>query len=261
LEARFAAHFGFDRRFEVAGQTYPRELDAIIVNALAVAAAAVHKCCNDIRILSGLKQIDEPFETEQVGSSAMAYKRNPQRCERATGLARFVISLASSPLMTAAEQWLERTLDDSSNKRLVIAESFLATDGLLLIMTNVARGLVVYPATIERFVKDELPFMASEEILMAAVNAGGDRQHLHELIRTHSMAAANVVKQLGQSNDLIARLKADSAFANVDLDGVLDPARHVGRCVEQTELFVSKVVDPIRSRYADAIGEKIELKV
>jgi adenylosuccinate lyase len=261
LETKFAQQFGFDKRFEVAGQTYPRELDAIIVNALAVAAAAVHKCCNDIRILSGLKQIDEPFETEQVGSSAMAYKRNPQRCERATGLARFVISLASSPLMTAAEQWLERTLDDSANKRLAVAEAFLATDGLLLIMTNVARGLVVYPATIQRFVNDELPFMASEEILMAAVNAGGDRQHLHEVIRTHSMAAAANVKQLGQTNDLIARLKSDPAFKSIDLDSVLDPSRHIGRCVEQTEKFVAHVVEPIRAKYKSTIGAAVELKV
>src|SRR5205814_8022181 len=172
---------------------------------------------------AGMKQMEEPFEAEQVGSSAMAYKRNPMRCERATGLARFVISLSTSPLQTAAEQWFERTLDDSSNKRLAIPEPFLAIDGCLLIVVNVARGLVVYPKTIEAAVMAELPFMATEEILMAGVRAGGDRQDLHERIRRHSLAAAEEVKQHGRPNDLIERLRTDPAFAAVDLRHVLDP--------------------------------------
>src|SRR5436305_6704969 len=193
---------GFNDSYPVTGQTYPRKVDAQIVSSLAGIAASVHKFCNDIRLLAGMKQIEEPFEEEQVGSSAMAYKRNPMRCERATGLARFVISLASSPLMTAAEQWFERTLDDSSNKRLSIPEAFLAIDGCLLIVINVARGLVVYPKTIGAAVAAELPFMATEEILMAAVGAGADRQELHEKIRRHALAAAEQVKLHGRSNDL-----------------------------------------------------------
>src|SRR3954463_3578258 len=195
LDRRVTQRFGFAESFEVTGQTYPRKIDAQVVSALAGIAASVHRFCNDIRLLAGMKQIEEPFEEEQVGSSAMAYKRNPMRCERATGLARFVISLASSPLQTAAEQWFERTLDDSSNKRLSIPEPFLAIDGCLQIVVNVARGLVVYPKTIEAAVMNELPFMATEEILMAGVRAGGDRQELHELIRRRSLEAAEQVKQ------------------------------------------------------------------
>src|SRR5207237_6261955 len=190
LDRLVTQKFGFKDSYPVTGQTYPRKVDASIVSSLAGIAAAVHKFRNDIRVLAGMKQIEEPFEDEQVGSSAMAYKRNPMRCERATGLARFVISLSTSPLQTAAEQWFERTLDDSSNKRLSIPEAFLAVDGCLQIVVNVARGLVVYPKTIETAVMAELPFMATEEILMAAVQKGGDRQDLHEKIRRHSQAAA-----------------------------------------------------------------------
>jgi len=228
---------------------------------LAGVAVSVHKFCNDIRLLAGLKQIEEPFEDEQVGSSAMAYKRNPMRCERATGLARFVISLVTSPLQTAAEQWFERTLDDSSNKRLSIPEAFLATDGILLITVNVARGLVVYPKTIEAAVQQELPFMATEEILMAGVRAGGDRQALHEAIRKHSQAAGSEVKQEGRANDLIDRLKGDSAFRAVDLGSVMDPRRYIGRSAEQVEAFISGVVDPIRKRYAGMLNQDAELRV
>src|SRR5262245_21618636 len=206
LDRMFAERFGFAQSIAVSGQTYPRKVDAQIVSTLAGIAASVHKFCNDIRLLSGFKQIEEPFEEEQVGSSAMAYKRNPMRCERATGLARFVISIAGSPLMTAAEQWFERTLDDSSNKRLSIPEAFLAIDGCLLIVNNIAGGLVVYPRTIESAVAQELPFMATEEILMAGVRAGGDRQALHEQLRRHSVAAAEQVKQRGLPNDLLDRL-------------------------------------------------------
>src|SRR3982751_2127491 len=207
LDRMVTERFGFKESFAVTGQTYPRKVDAQVVSDLAGVAASVHKFCSDVRLLAGMKQLEEPFEAEQGGSSAMAYKRNPMRCERATGLARFVISLVSSPLQTAAEQWFERTLDDSSNKRLAIPEAFLASDGILLIMVNVARGLVIYPATIEAAVRAELPFMATEEILMAAVRAGGDRQEIHERIRQHSMAAANAVKLEGKPNDLIDRLR------------------------------------------------------
>lgn len=261
LDEAFSRAFGFDKTYAVTGQTYPRKVDAAIINALAGCAASVHRFCNDIRLLAGLKQVEEPFESEQVGSSAMAYKRNPMRCERATGLARFVISLASSPLMTAAEQWFERTLDDSSNKRLSIPEAFLALDGALLIVINVARGLVVYPKVIERFVADELPFMATEEILMAGVRAGGDRQALHEAIRRHSLAAAEQVKQHGRANDLIDRLRADPAFSGVVLDDVLHPSRFVGRAPEQVDRFLAEVVEPIRVRYPDAVNQPVDLKV
>lgn len=261
LDRRVTAAFGFPASYTVTGQTYPRKVDAAIVNSLAQTAASVHRFANDIRLLAGMKQIEEPFEKDQVGSSAMAYKRNPMRCERATGLARFVISLASSPLMTAAEQWFERTLDDSSNKRLAIPEAFLALDGCLDIVINVARGLVVYPKTIAAAVHAELPFMATEEILMAAVQSGGDRQHLHELIRTHSLAAAAQVKQEGKPNDLLDRLRADPAFAGIDFSTLLDPARFVGRAPQQVDRFIEEVAVPIRARYPDADRSAVDLKV
>jgi adenylosuccinate lyase len=208
-----------------------------------------------------MKQIEEPFEEEQVGSSAMAYKRNPMRCERATGLARFVISLATSPLQTAAEQWFERTLDDSSNKRLAIPEPFLAIDGALMLVVNVARGLVVYPSTIQSAMMAELPFMATEEILMAAVRAGGDRQALHEVIRRHSQAAAEQVKSHGRANDLIHRLQQDPAFSRLNIAQLLDPSHFIGRALEQTERFVSSVIDPIRHRYRSQLADSITLNV
>ncbi|HEX3358601.1 MAG TPA: adenylosuccinate lyase [Tepidisphaeraceae bacterium] len=261
LDAKVTQQFGFEKSYNVTGQTYPRKVDATIVSSLAGVAASVHRFCNDIRLLAGMKQLEEPFEAEQVGSSAMAYKRNPMRCERATGLSRFIISLASSPLQTAAEQWFERTLDDSSNKRLSIPEAFLALDGCLQIVINVARRLVVYPKTIEAAVASELPFMATEEILMAGVRAGGDRQELHESIRRHSLAAAEQVKMHGKPNDLIDRLKSDSAFAKVNLATVLDPIRYVGRAPQQTESFVRDVVEPIRQRYRASIGQSVTLKV
>jgi len=261
LDAMVTERFGFSESFAVTGQTYPRKVDAAIVSTLAGAAASVHRFANDIRLLAGMKQMEEPFEAEQVGSSAMAYKRNPMRCERATGLARFVISLASSPLQTAAEQWFERTLDDSSNKRLSVPESFLAIDGCLQIVVNVARGLVVYPKVIETFVMSELPFMATEEILMAGVQQGGDRQELHERIRRHSLAAAEQVKMQGRPNDLLERLRDDEAFAKIDFGNVMDPRRFVGRAPEQVDEFIRRVVAPIRERYRADLGQAVELKV
>jgi len=261
LDDMVTKRFGFHSSFAVTGQTYPRKIDAQIVCALAGVAASVHRFCNDVRLLAGMKQLEEPFEEEQVGSSAMAYKRNPMRCERATGLSRFVISLVTSPLQTAAEQWFERTLDDSSNKRLTIPEPFLAIDGCLQIVINVARGLVVYPKVIEAAVNAELPFMATEEILMAAVAHGGDRQELHESIRKHSLAAAARVKQDGKSNDLIERLRNDSAFSKVNLADVLDAKRFIGRAPEQTESFNAKVIAPIRARYQAQLAQDVHLRV
>jgi adenylosuccinate lyase len=261
LDQMVTKGFGFDASFVVTGQTYPRKIDAQVVGDLAGIAASVHRFANDIRLLAGMKQLEEPFEEEQVGSSAMAYKRNPMRCERATGLARFVISLSNSPLQTAAEQWFERTLDDSSNKRLSVPEPFLAIDGALQIVVNVARGLVVYPKVIESAVMGELPFMATEEILMAGVRSGGDRQELHELIRLHSFAAAEQVKMYGKPNDLLDRLKTDSAFAKVNLTDVMDPKKFVGRAPQQVERFVAEVVEPIRARYRENLGAEVTLKV
>ncbi|GAF92049.1 unnamed protein product, partial [marine sediment metagenome] len=209
-----------------------------------------HKLANDLRLLAHLRQVEEPFEAGQVGSSAMAYKRNPMRCERITALARLVLSLADSPRQTAAEQWFERTLDDSANRRVSIPELFLATDGILRIVGNVTGGLVVNEAVVRRAVDAELPFMATENVLMAAVRAGGDRQELHERIRRHSLAALAEVKA-GRENDLLARLAADSAFRKADLSAAVDPSRFVGRSLEQVDAFLAEVVEPIRERYAE----------
>ena len=261
LDQMVAKAFGFDSSCLVTGQTYPRKLDMLMVNALAGIAQSAHKMCNDIRLLANLKEMEEPFEKSQIGSSAMAYKRNPMRCERVTGLARLVLSLATSPAMTACEQWLERTLDDSSNRRVSLAEAFLATDGILEILINVASGLVVYPRTIAAHVRAELPFMATEEILVAGVKAGGNRQHLHERIRVHSHAAAQQVKTLGKENDLISRLQSDPAFAKVNLKAALDPKRYIGRAPQQTDEFIAAAVAPVRRKYRKELNKKVELKV
>jgi len=261
LDKDVAAAFGFKKVCPVTGQTYPRKIDTMIVNTLALVAQSAHKTCNDLRLLANLKEMEEPFEKSQIGSSAMAYKRNPMRCERVTALARLVLSLATSPAMTASEQWFERTLDDSANKRVVIPEAFLAVDGILQILLNVFDGLVVYPKVIEAHVMAELPFMATENILMAAVKAGGNRQDLHEKIRQYSQAAANEVKRLGKPNDLISRLKADEAFADLNFEKVLDPTAYVGRAPEQVDEFIRAVVAPIRKRYQKELGQKVELKV
>ncbi|MCE5278790.1 MAG: adenylosuccinate lyase [Planctomycetaceae bacterium] len=261
LDQMVAEKMGFTKTMLITGQTYSRKIDAQIAQALAGIGASVHKMCNDVRLLAGLKEIEEPFETSQVGSSAMAYKRNPMRCERATALARFLMDVSASPLHTAAEQWFERTLDDSANKRLAMSEAFLSADAALGIVLNVSRGLVVYPAVIASHIQAELPFMATENILMAAVAAGGNRQDLHERIRTHSQAAAAVVKTDGKPNDLIARLKADAAFANIDIDTVMNPKDFIGRAPEQVDEFIATEVDPLRSKYKDQLGKKSELKV
>jgi adenylosuccinate lyase len=261
LNSALTRKFGFEQSYDVVGQTYPRKVDAQIAGSLAGIAASVHRFANDIRLLAGLKQVEEPFETEQVGSSAMAYKRNPMRCERATGLARFVMSLAASPLQTAAEQWFERTLDDSSNKRIAIPELFLAIDGCLIVLQNVAQGLVVYPRTIQAALAAELPFMATEEILMAAVRAGGDRQVVHEKIRAASVAASEAVKQRGEKNDLLERLKNDPDFASVDLSQVMDASKFIGRAAEQVEEFMQARIVPLRARYGNAVESGVELHI
>ena len=250
-----------DRRFVVTGQTYPRLVDAQVLGDCAVAAAAAHKCATDIRLLANRKEIEEPFGAKQIGSSAMAYKRNPMRSERICGMARFVMSMVANPLQTAATQWFERTLDDSANRRLCLPEAFLALDGALGVMHNVASGLVVYEKTIRRNLMAELPFMATENILMAAVQAGADRQEAHEAIRTCSMAAAHQVKAEGGENDLLDRLRDEPMFEGVDLEAVLDPMAFVGRAPEQVDQFIAEVVDPIRERYRDTLGEASDLNV
>jgi adenylosuccinate lyase len=261
LDKMVAAAFGFKNVCAVTGQTYQRKTDALVVNCLASIAQSAHKLCNDLRLLANLKEIEEPFEKSQVGSSAMAYKRNPMRCERVTALSRLVLSLASSPQMTASEQWLERTLDDSANRRVVIPEAFLAVDGILETLINILDGLVVYPKVITAHVAAELPFMATENILMAAVKAGGHRGKLHERIRVHSQAAAGQVRKLGKPNDLIDRLKRDSAFTKVNFKKVLNPQDYIGRAPQQVDEFVRDIVAPIRRKYRGALGRKVELKV
>ena len=261
LDKAVAAAFGFKNTCVVTGQTYQRKIDTFVVNTLASVAQSAHKMCNDLRLLANLKEIEEPFGKSQVGSSAMAYKRNPMRAERVTALSRFVLSLASSPQMTASEQWFERTLDDSANRRVVIPEAFLAVDGILEVLINVLDGLVVYPKVIAARVAAELPFMATENILMAAVKMGGNRQKLHEKIRRHSRAAAAQVKQAGKHNDLIDRLKADPAFDKIDFKTVLKPKSYVGMAPEQVDEFLRTIVTSIRRKYRRELNRKVELKV
>ncbi len=261
LDRMVAEAFGFKKNCPVTGQTYPRKIDSMIVNTLALIAQSAHKMCNDIRLLASLKEIEEPFEKSQVGSSAMPYKRNPMRCERVTALSRFVISLATSPQMTAAEQWLERTLDDSANRRIVIPEAFLAVDGILEILINVTAGLVVYPKVIASHINAELSFMATENILVAAVVAGGNRQVLHEKIRRHSQAAAAQVKQLGKTNDLIKRLKDDPAFSKIDFKKILNPKDYIGRAPQQVDEFITQYITPTRRKYRNQLNKTVELKV
>jgi adenylosuccinate lyase len=261
LDKMVAKAFGFDKTLAVTGQTYQRKIDTMAVNTLGLIAQSATKFCNDIRLLANLKEIEEPFGKSQVGSSAMAYKRNPMRCERATGLARFVMSLTSSPMMTASQQWFERTLDDSSNRRIVLPEAFLAVDGILEILINVVDGLVVYPKVIQARIEAELPFMATENIMMAAVKKGQSRQDIHEKIRVYSHLAAAEVKINGKSNDLIDRLKSDKAFDGVDFKAVLDAKAYIGRAPEQVDEFIGECVEPIRKKYRKKLKVNAELKV
>jgi adenylosuccinate lyase len=261
LDQLVAQKCGFANSYPVTGQTYTRKVDAQVVDCLAGIAQSCHKFGTDLRLLAGRKELEEPFEPEQVGSSAMAYKRNPMRAERMCGIARFVMSLPTSAAQTAATQWLERTLDDSANRRLSIPQAFLGIDATLRIYSNIVPGLVVYPEVIRRHVDEELPFMATENILMAAVAAGGDRQDVHERIRQHSLAAAAGVKELGRPNDLFARLRGDPMFAKLDLQSILDPQAFVGRAPHQVDEFIRSVISPIRERWPQSLGRAAELEV
>ncbi|MBQ8510585.1 MAG: adenylosuccinate lyase [Clostridia bacterium] len=261
VERDIAAEMGFDDCVPVSGQTYSRKHDSRVLNVLTGIAQSAYKFANDMRILQSFKEMEEPFEKNQIGSSAMPYKRNPMRCERICALARYVIADAVNPAITASTQWFERTLDDSANKRLSMAEGFLAIDAILNIYMNVTSGLVVYPKMVERRIINELPFIASENILMDAVKKGGDRQELHELIREHSIAAGKRVKEEGLDNDLIERIAADSRFglSRDEIVTNLDPKNYTGRSEHQVEEFIRDVIDPMLAT-GDAAGE-VELTV
>ncbi len=262
LESLVTKKMGFANSYAVTGQTYSRKIDSQVVDILSGVAQSAHKAATDLRLLAHCKEIEEPFEQEQVGSSAMAYKRNPMRCERICALARYAISLQTSTANTLATQWLERTLDDSANRRIVLPQAFLAIDAILLLYQNVAQGLVVYPQVMARNLAEELPFMATENILLEAVSAGGDRQKLHESIRQHSQAAAALVKQHGQSNDLLDRLANDPAFTNVDIQAATEPRKFVGRAPEQVDTFVEEVVEPLLAKYAsDDLGPSADVNL
>ena len=264
LERKIAAEMGFDGVVPVSGQTYSRKMDYSVLSVLSGIAQSASKFATDMRLLCHLKEVEEPFEKNQIGSSAMPYKRNPMRCERICSLARYVIVDAGNPAVTAATQWFERTLDDSANKRISVPEAFLAVDAILNIYRNVASGLVVHPKVIEKHVLEELPFMASENIMMDAVVRGGDRQELHERIRVLSQEAGRNVKDLGLSNNLIDLIAADPAFGMTkeELTAHLEPSRYIGRCPEQVEEFLAEAVQPVLEKYADVLGEKeTELKV
>lgn len=251
-----------DRVLAISGQTYPRLVDAQILGSLAVTASALHKCATDIRLLAHRQEVEEPFDSTQVGSSAMAYKRNPMRCERVCSLARSVMSLVQNPLHTAANQWLERTLDDSANRRLVLPGAFLALDGALDVMLNVCNGLVVNTRVIRRNLESELPFMATERILMHAVMQGADRQEAHEVIRKHSADVAQCMKEEGAENDLLTRLQAEELFGGIDWDALLAAESFTGRAAEQVDAYVQEIVEPVRDRYPEAIAQdRVELSV
>lgn len=264
LERLIAKEMGFEKYEPVSGQTYSRKVDSLVLNTLQGVAESASKFATDVRLLSHLKEIEEPFESKQVGSSAMPYKRNPMRCERICALSRYVMIDALNPAVTAATQWFERTLDDSANKRISTAEAFLATDAILGILINVAGGLTVHPKVIEKHIMEELPFMASENILMDAVKAGGDRQELHEKIRLHSLDAGHAVKDEGKPNDLIERIAADPAFgmSEEQLRAGLEPSRYVGRSAEQVREYLADEVRPtVEKNKARLPKKESELKV
>ena len=263
IDPMIAEKMGFKNCYPVSGQTYSRKVDTRVLNVLAGIAASAHKMSNDIRLLQHLKEVEEPFEKSQIGSSAMAYKRNPMRSERIASLSRYVMIDALNPAITSATQWFERTLDDSANKRLSIPEGFLAIDGILDLCLNVVDGLVVYPKVIEKHMMAELPFMATENIMMDAVKAGGDRQELHERIRELSMEAGRTVKVEGKDNNLLELIAADPAF-NLTIDELrksMEPSRYVGRAKEQTEAFLVKTVQPVLDAHKDMLGIKAEINV
>ena len=263
IDPMIAEKMGFKACYPVSGQTYSRKVDTRVLNILAGIAASAHKMSNDIRLLQHLKEVEEPFEKSQIGSSAMAYKRNPMRSERIASLSRYVMIDALNPAITSATQWFERTLDDSANKRLSVPEGFLAIDGILDLCLNVVDGLVVYPKVIEKRLMSELPFMATENIMMDAVKAGGDRQELHERIRELSMEAGRNVKAEGKDNNLLELIAADPAFNLTleDLQKAMDPSRYTGRAKEQTEAFITNVVQPVLDEHKDLLGVKVEINV
>lgn len=263
LDIKIAEKMGYSGCYPVSGQTYSRKIDSRVVNVLAGIAQSAHKFSNDIRLLQHMKEVEEPFEKNQIGSSAMAYKRNPMRSERMASLANYVMSDTMNPAITAATQWFERTLDDSANKRISISEAFLATDGILELYINVSDGLVVYPKVIEAHLLAELPFMATENIMMDAVKSGGDRQELHERIRIHSMEAGKIVKEQGKANDLLDRIAADPAFntSKEALQKVMKPENYVGRSIEQTTEFLDGVIKPILSANENDLGVIAEINV
>ncbi len=254
LDASVCAAMGFSQSIPVSGQTYTRKIDSWVLAALADICGSAAKFASDMRLLAHEREVDEPFEAKQIGSSAMAYKRNPMRSERICSLARFVHSLATSPRETHANQWLERTLDDSANRRLVLTEGFLATDAILNLMVDVTSGMVVHEAIIAKNMRDELPFMATENVMMAAAAAGGDRQQLHEKIRQHSLAAAGRMKQEGAANDLMDRMRADAQLGPHVDDSVLDPAKYTGRAATQVSDFLRGVLTPLLERHAERAG-------
>ena len=263
IDPMIAAKMGFKECYPVSGQTYSRKVDTRVVNVLAGIAASAHKMSNDIRLLQHLKEVEEPFEKSQIGSSAMAYKRNPMRSERIASLANYVMSDMMNPMLVASTQWFERTLDDSANKRLSVPEGFLAIDGILDLCLNVVDGLVVYPKVIEKHMMAELPFMATENIMMDAVKAGGDRQELHERIRELSMEAGRNVKVEGKDNNLLELIAADPAFNLTleELQKTMDPKKYVGRAKEQTESFIAKVVNPVLDSHKEMLGMTAEINV
>ena len=263
IDPMIAEKMGFAQCYPVSGQTYSRKVDTRVVNVLAGIAASAHKMSNDIRLLQHLKEVEEPFEKSQIGSSAMAYKRNPMRSERIASLSRYVMVDAQNPAITSAAQWFERTLDDSTNKRLSVPEAFLATDGILDLCLNVVDGLVVYPKVIEKRLMSELPFMATENIMMAAVKAGGDRQELHERIRTLSMEAGRNVKEEGKENNLLELIAADPAFnmSLEELQRTMDPSQYVGRSREQVEAYLEQVIRPVLEANKELLGMKAEINV
>ena len=263
IDPMIAAKMGFKECYPVSGQTYSRKVDTRVINVLAGIAASAHKMSNDIRLLQHLKEVEEPFEKSQIGSSAMAYKRNPMRSERIASLSRYVMVDALNPAITSATQWFERTLDDSANKRLSVPEGFLAIDGILDLCLNVVDGLVVYPKVIEKHMMAELPFMATENIMMDAVKAGGDRQELHERIRELSMEAGRNVKVEGKDNNLLELIAADPAFNLTleELQKTMDPKKYVGRAKEQTEAFIAKVVNPVLDSHKEMLGMTAEINV
>ena len=263
IDPMIARKMGFDDSYPVSGQTYSRKVDTRVCNILAGIAASAHKMSNDIRLLQHLKEVEEPFEKNQIGSSAMAYKRNPMRSERIASLSRYVMIDALNPAITSAVQWFERTLDDSANKRLSVAEGFLATDGILDLCLNVVDGLVVYPKVIEKRLRSELPFMATENIMMDAVKNGGNRQELHEKIRQLSMEAGKTVKVEGKENNLLELIAADDEFPMTleELESTMDPSRYVGCAPHQVERYVSEVVQPVLDANRDLLGVKAEINV